>query len=237
MPECDYCGESFADEAAYLEHLEATHEGELSRIDQRRVEGAGQAGEETTGLATYAAIAVVGAIVLGLGAFAASNFLGSSAPADDYGLVSDPSHPALDDVETFESTGRDHVGDSSQLSYDRVPPLSGAHLGDRWTDAGFYDSTPELGAVVHALEHGAVVVYYDPDAISPTAREYLRGAASEYTDNFASVIVAPHPADDPPAPYVFTAWEHRLQLSEWDEGAAKAFMSEYLGRGPERPVR
>jgi len=39
MPDCNYCAESFADEDAYLEHLHAAHdEGELSRIDRRRVE-------------------------------------------------------------------------------------------------------------------------------------------------------------------------------------------------------
>lgn len=37
MSECDYCGESVADEDAYLGHLADEHEGELSRIDQRRV--------------------------------------------------------------------------------------------------------------------------------------------------------------------------------------------------------
>lgn len=39
MPDCNYCGESFEDEEAYLGHLDASHErGELSRIDRRRVE-------------------------------------------------------------------------------------------------------------------------------------------------------------------------------------------------------
>jgi hypothetical protein len=37
MPDCDYCGNSFEDEQAYLEHLAATHEGELGAIDKRRV--------------------------------------------------------------------------------------------------------------------------------------------------------------------------------------------------------
>lgn len=38
MPDCDYCGESFADEDAYLDHLAGEHEGELGAIDRRRVE-------------------------------------------------------------------------------------------------------------------------------------------------------------------------------------------------------
>jgi hypothetical protein len=49
MPECNYCGESFADEDAYLDHLAADHEeGELSRIDRRRV--ASHAGDDDGGL-------------------------------------------------------------------------------------------------------------------------------------------------------------------------------------------
>ena len=40
MPDCNYCGESFDDEEAYLDHLDASHDREeLSRIDRRRVEG------------------------------------------------------------------------------------------------------------------------------------------------------------------------------------------------------
>jgi len=39
MPDCNYCDESFADEDAYIKHLDTAHdEGELSRIDRRRVE-------------------------------------------------------------------------------------------------------------------------------------------------------------------------------------------------------
>lgn len=38
MPDCDYCEETFASEDAYLDHLAEAHEGELSRIDSRRVE-------------------------------------------------------------------------------------------------------------------------------------------------------------------------------------------------------
>ncbi|MFB6233585.1 MAG: hypothetical protein ABEH61_04935 [Haloarculaceae archaeon] len=36
--ECDYCGESFDDEDAYLAHLHGDHEGELGAIDRRRVD-------------------------------------------------------------------------------------------------------------------------------------------------------------------------------------------------------
>ena len=38
MPDCDYCSAAFDDEDTYLEHLRDEHDGELGRIDQRRVQ-------------------------------------------------------------------------------------------------------------------------------------------------------------------------------------------------------
>lgn len=45
MPECDYCGETFDDEDDYLRHLGGAHEGELGRIERRRVEDVSAADE------------------------------------------------------------------------------------------------------------------------------------------------------------------------------------------------
>jgi hypothetical protein len=49
--------------------------------------------------------------------------------------------------------------------------------------------------------------------------------------------VVPNPADDPRAAYVLTAWRHRLTMDSYDEATVRAFLAEYLGRGPENPVR
>lgn len=38
MVDCEHCGESFADETAYLEHLGEAHYDDLGRIDRRRVD-------------------------------------------------------------------------------------------------------------------------------------------------------------------------------------------------------
>ncbi|MFB6135635.1 MAG: hypothetical protein ABEJ04_02650 [Halobacteriaceae archaeon] len=77
MPECQYCGAAFEEESAYLDHLRTEHEGELSRIDRRRVESALGEGESSgADWALYAAVAavVVGALAVGAsvlgGAFA-----------------------------------------------------------------------------------------------------------------------------------------------------------------------
>ncbi|SDK46429.1 ubiquitin family protein [Natronorubrum texcoconense] len=70
MPECDYCDASFSDETAYLEHLASDHEGQLGRIDRRRVEDhrgtGGDGDDESLGLAVYGFGAILGVIVLAL---------------------------------------------------------------------------------------------------------------------------------------------------------------------------
>jgi sulfur carrier protein ThiS len=63
MEECAHCGESFADEDAYLSHLASTHRDDLGAIEERRVaeyEADGDGGVPTS---LYAAVGVVGLLL------------------------------------------------------------------------------------------------------------------------------------------------------------------------------
>lgn len=144
----------------------------------------------------------------------------------------------LKDVETYPSEGQVHVPPGSPVSYGTMPPTSGAHYA-RATTAGFYAQTPPLGSLVHSLEHGAVIIYYDPERLSQDkeAEEHLRTLARGYRSTWMSVIVAPQPEPVPEFPYVLTAWTVMLRLPEYDRDRVMAFLAEYLGRGPENRVR
>lgn len=159
---------------------------------------------------------------------------GDGGQANELPCEGDPE--LLQDVQTHPSEGTDHVESGTSVEYDTMPPTSGPHYSSA-TDAGFYEETPPLGNLVHSLEHGAVVIYYDPEALSSSAEEDLTELASTYTDTWASVIVAPHPESSPEAPYVLTAWRHLLRLEEYREDVVRAFLAEFLGRGPENQVR
>lgn len=238
MPECDYCGAT-VDEDDYHDHLRTEHYDELGRIDRRRV---GAHEDDDGGLPTgpIALVAVIGltvAIVVYLLFFAGS---GGSGAADDGAATGDlpeSGDPALlEDVEQYPSEGTAHVSEGTDVNYETTPPTSGPHYSST-AAAGFYEETPQLGRIVHSLEHGAVVIYYDPAALDADAREHLQALANEYTGTWSSVIVAPHPADDPDSAYVLTAWRHKLEMDEYDRDVVRAFLAEYLGRGPENPVR
>lgn len=140
----------------------------------------------------------------------------------------------IQEVDGFESQGKEHV--NGEVDYERTPPLSGPHSG-RQVEAGFYEERQPAEELVHSLEHGAVVVYYDPDSLTDAAESDLRERASTHTGTWTSAIVVPSLRDDPETPYTLTAWRHRFRPSEYDPDAVTAFLAEYLGRGPENPVR
>jgi len=241
MTDCEYCGATFETEAAHLEHLGEEHADELGPIDQRRVAAAGEGGDGglpiagLVGGAAVLALVAVGVWFLFLGG-------GSSGPAaEPTGIEDDPlpdrgAEEWVSQVESFDSEGRDHVEYGSEVAYAQSPPLSGDHWGGA-VDAGFYAETPELPRLVHALEHGAVVVYYNPANVTPEAEASLRAWAGNHDGTYSSVVAVPNPNENPRGDYVLTAWTHRLVLGEYDAEAVRAFAAEYLGRGPENQVR
>ena len=243
MVECEYCGAAFDDEEAHLEHLGDEHAAELGPIDQRRVESA-RADEDDglpiAGLLSGATVLLV--LVVGIWFFFLAGGDGgtSAVDAEPAGMEDEPLPKQGDDqwisqVETFESQGRDHRP-GEDIDYDPVPPLSGPHWND-WVSAGFYSETPRLEEVVHSLEHGAVVIYYDEANLSDEAEASLRAWAANKDGQWQSIVVAPNPNENPRGDYVLTAWTHRLVLEDYDAEAVQAFAAEYLGRGPENPVR
>ncbi|TSA55267.1 MAG: DUF3105 domain-containing protein, partial [Dehalococcoidia bacterium] len=38
-------------------------------------------------------------------------------------------------------------------------------------------------------------------------------------------------------PFILTAWDKMLKLDKYDPRVVTAFLAEYLGRGPENPIR
>jgi len=77
-------------------------------------------------------------------------------------------------------------------TYPSIPPASGPHLGASTLPAGVYTSPPDLGTLLHSLEHGGSVVWYAPDA--PQAQIDEIRAFYDQSDAVGQdrVIVAPY---------------------------------------------
>ena len=142
----------------------------------------------------------------------------------------------LSNVQSFPSEGQQHVQQGAAIEYNMSPPTSGSHYASP-TAGAFHTETPPYGNLIHSLEHGAVVIYYDHQKLSDEAKSSLKAFADAHRDPWASVVVVPNPEPSPNAAYVLTAWTKMLQLEAYDVQVVRAFLAEYLGRGPENRVR
>ena len=140
--------------------------------------------------------------------------------------------PALGAVKTRPNLGRGHVPPGQGVPYGDPFPTSGPHDA-RWVEPGFYRTPQTPERLVHAVEHGNIVIYYDKpgDAVLQT----LDSWTGLYGAQWSGVVVAPGPGLGKAV--VLTAWRKVLRLDPFDAAAAAAFVDTYRGRGPENPVR
>ena len=139
---------------------------------------------------------------------------------------------ALDNVETLPDQGGGHVPQGQAVPYPTDPPTSGPHWPTP-TSAGLYRDRQWPEALVHALEHGNIVIYYD--APGEEVIETIRGWAGLYGGAWDGVVATPKTGLE--SEIVLTAWRRVLRLDPFDAAGAAAFVDRYRGRGPENRVR
>lgn len=158
----------------------------------------------------------------------------------------------VETVEAYDPEASDqaHVDDLPTLdTYRTTPPASGPHSSVTLR-AGIYDEAPAIGEALHSLEHGAVIIWYDPNAPADDLEE-VRQLVRESQDH---TIMAPYDFPDdgkagrlPEGKQIaLTAW-HRQQVCDTPSAAVTAqFMSkfreptygggEYEGEAPEAGI-
>lgn len=105
------------------------------------------------------------------------------------------------DEVTNGAGGSDHVDNGTDMAYEGVPPVSGSHWA-QWPDITPQvfeaDERPSLGELVHSLEHGWTIVWYDEAlADDDAAMAAIQGASDEVNDAGAvKVVFVPWGSDD-----------------------------------------
>jgi hypothetical protein len=123
--------------------------------------------------------------------------------------------------------------------YSSLPATSGPH----WDPSGIANwgvyTTPQPETqLIHNLEHGGIVIWYDPEALTVESIDAL--AAYVENQNASGVsgrykfILSPWGGSDPlPAPVVATAWRWSLELETADIDAIDEFARAHYGESPE----
>ena len=140
----------------------------------------------------------------------------------------DPADIAIKGLKTFDSLTAVHVTTAVdyQAEYGMNPPAGGDH-NQAWLNCGVYTEPQQNENAVHALEHGAVWVTYDPDALGDAEIETLR-------DSIPSTYMLLTPYPGLPAPVVASAWGNQVELDGVDDPRLADFITKFR-QSPDAP--
>jgi hypothetical protein len=134
--------------------------------------------------------------------------------------------------------GQVHVAQGETPNYVSRPATSGPHWnvggGVAPLNWGVYTSPVPEPAAVHNLEHGGIVIWYQPlqtelvdvQALTTYVEQQVRSAKFK-------VILSPWAGEDFGAPIAVTAWDWRLYLETADIDQVRAFLDDHYGDAPE----
>jgi hypothetical protein len=102
-----------------------------------------------------------------------------------------------------------------------------------------YSTAQNESQVIHNLEHGGIVIWYDPDALTEAQvaelTSYVEGQVSSGISGRYKFILTPWGGNvELGAAVAVTAWRQLLKLDTFDMDAIRAFADEhYLRHAPE----
>jgi Protein of unknown function (DUF3105) len=122
--------------------------------------------------------------------------------------------------------------------YSSLPATSGPH----WTTPaqwGAYSTPQPESQLIHNLEHGGIVIWYDPALVDEAGiaelDSYVTSQVAQGQGGRFKFIVSPWGgSEDLGSAVVVTAWRHLLALDEVDMDAIRGFAeANYLRNAPE----
>jgi hypothetical protein len=132
--------------------------------------------------------------------------------------------------------GGGHIADGSAGGpYDSVPATSGPHWNTpaNWGVYSLANPAAE-SQVVHNLEHGGVVIWYQPGQASEEDVAALTSYVQQQVQSAKfKVILSPWTGEDFGHPIAVTAWNWLLYLDSADTSKIRTFLNDHYGDAPE----
>lgn len=125
--------------------------------------------------------------------------------------------------------------DTDPGQYNSDPPTSGLHYASE-AEAGFYDENIyayPAGYLVHNLEHGYVIFWYNCDLLDEAGCSDLKSQIRSVMDDLGGVKLIAYPWNSIDAPVTMTSWGRVQKFETFDTEQAKAFYRANLNKAPE----
>jgi hypothetical protein len=145
------------------------------------------------------------------------------------------------DEQTFPTQGNTHIaqGSVSPVAYNSTPPTSGPHYPGLAAWA-VYSEPIRYEQLIHNMEDGGVLVYYQCEDGCPELVEQLRSVVAPYIDSGRHVVMSPNDPtwavengqpfqQDMGARIALTAWQKLDKFDEFDADRIRSFIERYEG--------
>ena len=133
-------------------------------------------------------------------------------------------------------TSEPHIPtDSDPGQYNSDPPTSGLHYAEE-ANVGFYDEnayTYPAGYLVHNLEHGYVIFWYNCDLLDESACSEWKSQVRSVMDELGGRKMIAYPWPSLGVPLAATSWGRIQKFEIFDAEQAKAFYRANLNKAPE----
>ena len=123
------------------------------------------------------------------------------------------------------ATTRNHI--EGAISYEVLPPPGGDH-NPIWLNCGVYREPVPTENAVHALEHAAVWITYQPGLDADSV-----GSLEDIGFDRRKVIVSPFP--DQESPIMLTSWGWQLSVTDVDDPRIMQYVREFESAGEYAP--
>lgn len=141
------------------------------------------------------------------------------------------------DGQRIADAGRAHITTGTQgTGYTSVPATSGPH----WSAAdspgpwGVYPNVQPQERLLHNLEHGGIVIWYQPAQLDAAGLASLTAFVNqEITSDRFKVILSPWGGSDFKHPIAVTAWGWLEYLDTADLDLIRSFIGAHYGDAPE----
>ncbi len=156
-------------------------------------------------------------------------------PLQETADIQEAAKAASCEVKTYPEEGRTHdpEKDFKPADYKTNPPTSGNHDPIPAEDGIYPSGTPELGMLVHSLEHGRIHVQYKPGTPEETV-DQLESLLAE-SEGY-HMLLYENPTGMEPA-IAATAWRHSVTCPEMNDkvfDAIRTFRTRYIDKAPEQ---
>ncbi|MBI5961919.1 MAG: DUF3105 domain-containing protein [Chloroflexi bacterium] len=125
--------------------------------------------------------------------------------------------------------------DSDPGEYNSDPPTSGRHYAEE-ARAGFFENNDyqyPAGYLVHNLEHGYVIFWYNCGLLDESGCANLKEQIKTIIDELGGVKLIAYPWPSLDVPLVMTSWGRLQRFETFDAEQIKAFYRANLNRAPE----